>query len=110
MITLTDSSKDLIKRKGIILVDFYATWCGPCKIMLRNLIGVERSIRDDKILIAKVDVEKNPLLESEFDITNLPTLILFKDGRDIGQLYGSKAGKHIQQFITDSINADLKSD
>lgn len=70
---------ELIKGKTPVLVDFYATWCGPCKTMAPILDEVKSSL-GDKITILKVDVDKNPQAAASFQVQGVPTLILFKEG------------------------------
>ena len=71
-----DNFEDLIKE-GIYLVDFYAQWCGPCKMLSPILEGIE-----DKINIIKVDIDKFPLLANKYKILSIPTLIFFINGEE----------------------------
>ncbi len=70
-----------------VLVDFYADWCGPCKIMSQILEQVNAQLQG-KIKIAKIDTEKYPQLASQYQIYALPTLILFKNGEPIDKIEG----------------------
>lgn len=71
---------ELINSGKPVLVDFYADWCGPCKIMAPILKEVASDI-DGKARILKVDVDKNPQAAAEYGIQGIPTLILFKNGQ-----------------------------
>ena len=69
-----ENFKDLIKD-GVVLVDFYATWCGPCKMQGEVLKKLEEDVK-----IVKIDVDEHTELAKEFGVMSIPTLILFKDG------------------------------
>ncbi|MFM9008727.1 MAG: thioredoxin [Bacteroidota bacterium] len=75
----TSSFQDLIRSGKPVLVDFYATWCGPCKMMGPVLSQVKQQM-EDRIHILKIDVDRNPQAAAAFGIQGVPTLILFKDG------------------------------
>ncbi|MBE7073965.1 MAG: thioredoxin [Clostridiales bacterium] len=68
-----------IIKEGVALVDFYATWCGPCRIMANILEDIDEAIGQD-INIIKVDVDECPSLAKKFAIMSIPTLLVFKDG------------------------------
>ena len=70
---------DIIKNSKPTLVDFYATWCGPCKMMHPILEQLKSRLGDD-VTIVKIDVDKNQELSVEYRVQSVPTLIIFKDG------------------------------
>ncbi|WP_035464224.1 thioredoxin [Algoriphagus vanfongensis] len=74
------SFQELINGPTPVLVDFYATWCGPCKMMQPVLEETAKQV-GSKVKILKVDVDKNPLAASSFQVRGVPTLILFKRGK-----------------------------
>jgi thioredoxin 1 len=71
---------DIIQATTPTLVDFHATWCGPCKMMSPVLDQLKKAY-GDKIRILKIDVDKNPDLADRFKVRGVPTLILFKEGK-----------------------------
>jgi thioredoxin len=70
-----------------VLVDFYATWCGPCQMMATILTQVNDQLKGH-IKIVKIDSDKYPQLASKYQITALPTLLLFKDGQPVDRIEG----------------------
>ncbi len=83
--------------KGLVLVDFFATWCGPCK-MLGPVLEDMASDRDS-IDIVKVDIDESMNLARQYGIMSVPTLVLFKDGQVVAQTSGFQPKESIQQFI-----------
>ena len=87
-----ENFKELIKEK--VLVDFYANWCGPCKMLAPELERVESNIK-----IVKVDVDEFEDLSREYGVMSIPTLILFEDGKELKRNIGFIDKDRIQAFI-----------
>ena len=84
--------------KGLVLVDFFATWCGPCKMLTPVLEEVSEEMKDD-VTIVKVDVDQESNLAGKFGVMSIPTLILFKDGEIINKTLGFQPKPAIKEFI-----------
>lgn len=82
-----DFEKEIINYKGYALVDFWATWCPPCRMMAPVLESAEQQL-GDKINFVKVDVDEQQQLATEFDIMSIPTLVVFKDGKPVKRMSG----------------------
>lgn len=82
-----DFEKEVINHKGYALVDFWATWCPPCRMMAPVLESAEQQL-GDKINFVKVDVDEQQQLATEFDIMSIPTLVVFKDGKPVKRMSG----------------------
>ena len=80
MKVITENEFENEIKEGVVLVDFFATWCGPCRMMSMILEEVEKEIKD-KAKIVKVDVDENEALARKFGIMSIPTLILFVNGK-----------------------------
>jgi len=85
-------------KDGIVLVDFYADWCGPCRMLTPVLEKVAADVQN-KATIAKIDIDKAQKTASSFQVTSIPTLILFKDGKEVGRLVGLRDESTIKEFI-----------
>lgn len=99
IITLTDKNFSVQAKNKIILVDFWASWCAPCRMMAPVLNDVANEL-DSNAFVGKVDVEANQALASKYKVRSIPTMILFKNGLEVNRFVGVKNKdfliKHIQ--------------
>ena len=93
------TSEDLKPEKlnGLTLVDFWATWCGPCRMVAP--IVEELASETSDVTFAKVDVDENPDVAIGLGITSIPTLMLFKNGKLVDKLIGARPKQDIRQMI-----------
>lgn len=97
-ITLNQQNFDEITSKGVVLVDFWATWCGPCKMMAPNVEEIATEYKG-KVTVGKVGVDECQELATRFGIMSIPTLIVFKDGEKKEVLVGYRLKMQIAQVL-----------
>lgn len=90
VVEVTDQNFDeqVIKGKGLILVDFWAEWCGPCR-MIAPILEELAAEYDGQIIIAKLNVDENRQTSARFGIRSIPTILFFKEGAQVEQLIGA---------------------
>ena len=90
-ITDKDFDDKVLQSKTPVMVDFWAPWCGPCR-MAEPVLEELSNAYTDKVLVAKINVDENQVSSSKYSVLSIPTTILFKDGKEIGRQIGF-AGK-----------------
>ncbi|HEY8655525.1 MAG TPA: thioredoxin [Candidatus Limnocylindria bacterium] len=89
--------QEVLKSDTPVLVDFWATWCGPCRMVAPVL--EEIASESDRVKIAKLDVDANPITAGRFGVRAIPTMILFKDGKEAQRLVGYMPKERLLQQI-----------
>lgn len=95
---LTDDNFEEKTKQGVVLVDFFADWCGPCRMLTPVIEGVAAELQG-KASFGKLDIDQNQRIAGQYQVTSVPTLILFKDGKEVNRLVGLRDAEAIKHFV-----------
>ena len=98
---ITDATFEQETKNGLVLVDFWATWCGPCRMQGPVLDRLSEEFSEDKLKIVKIDVDENPLTARSFGIMSIPTLLFKKDGQVVKQVAGVHTAEQIKAIVAE---------
>lgn len=98
---ITDATFEAETKEGLVLVDFWATWCGPCRMQAPILEKLSQELSEDELKILKMDVDKNPETARAFGIMSIPTLLFKKDGQVVKQVAGVHTAAQIKAIVAE---------
>lgn len=96
---ITDATFEAETKDGLVLIDFWATWCGPCRMQAPILDQLSEEYDEDEFRIVKMDVDENPQTPQQFGIMSIPTLLLKKDGQVVEKAVGVHSKEQLRQMI-----------
>ncbi|MGE3286430.1 MAG: thioredoxin [Pseudonocardia sp.] len=101
-VDVTDATfqSDVIDSGKTVLVDFWAAWCGPCK-MVAPVLDEIAGENKEKLTVAKLDIDANPATARDYQVMSIPTMILFKDGKPVKQIVGAKPKAALLSDLSD---------
>lgn len=108
---ITDATFEQETKDGLVLIDFWATWCGPCRMQGPILDKLSEELPEDELKIVKMDVDENPATARDFGIMSIPTLLFKKDGQVVKQLAGVHTAQQIKAIVAElgqSVSTRLK--
>ena len=102
--SVTDDSfkQDVLEAPGAVLVDFWAEWCGPCRMVAPILDELAKEY-EGKLTIAKVNIDENPMTPNEYAVRGIPTMLLFKDGKLLDTKVGASPKGQLKDWIDGNI-------
>ena len=98
---ITDATFEAETKEGLVLVDFWATWCGPCRMQAPILEKLYQEFSEDELKILKMDVDENPETARAFGIMSIPTLLFKKDGQVVKQVAGVHTAAQIKAIVAE---------
>ena len=101
-VDVTDATfrDDVLASDKTVLVDFWAEWCGPCK-MVAPVLDEIAGENKDKLTVAKLDIDRNPAAARDYQVMSIPTMIVFQDGKPVKQIVGAKPKAALLRDLAD---------
>ena len=106
-ININDSSfdKEVLKSNDLTLVDFWAEWCGPCKMIGPALEEISEEMKDD-VRITKLNIDENPSIPQKYGVRGIPTLLLFRNGEVVAEKVGALPKAQLKEWIISNISEE----
>jgi thioredoxin 1 len=98
-VTDSDFEDEVLKSDLPVLVDFWASWCPPCRVMAPVIEEISEEYKD-KLKVVKLNTDGNPNVPSKYKVFSIPTLILFKDGKEVNRMVGAAPKSVVEEFIS----------
>jgi thioredoxin 1 len=106
MVAITDATFDaeVLKSSTPVLIDFWAQWCAPCRAIAPMVDALAKEYAG-KLKVVKIDIDSNPKTPTQYDVRSIPTLMLFKNGKVIGQIVGATPRPKVEELIKKAVDA-----
>jgi thioredoxin 1 len=103
-VSVNDASfkQEVLDSQGLVLVDFWAEWCGPCRMLAPILEEVSGSMKG-KLKVVKMNVDENPSTPTQYSVRSIPTLVLFKNGKALSTKTGLLQKNKLEEWVTESL-------
>ena len=103
-VSVNDASfkQEVLDSQGLVLVDFWAEWCGPCRMLAPILEEVSGSMKG-KLKVVKMNVDENPSTPTQYSVRSIPTLVLFKNGKALSTKTGLLQKNILEEWVTESL-------
>ena len=95
--------KEVLKSDSLTLVDFWAEWCGPCKMIGPALEEISEEMKED-VRITKINIDENPTTPQKYGVRGIPTLLLFKNGEVVAEKVGALPKNQLAEWISENIS------
>ena len=105
VLKITDDNfvDEIEEGEGLHMIDFWAAWCGPCKIVAPHVAALAADYEDKGLRVGKLDVDSNPGTTTRFSVTSIPSILFFKDGELVDKVIGAVPRQHIEDKILEHL-------